>query len=151
MTVRIEFGNATDVQRKLRLLAPVNIEVGLKTRPYFRKDAHTFDACSGLDSEYALCCVRWSFVRKEEVHFVIESDVITEIVGESTTRTCTISEVTTSGAKNLSTNLVGGDFLVIRNSLDLRLRNQATEAQHDCTRCDDEKLSHNDFSDWLLR
>jgi hypothetical protein len=51
VTVKIEFSNATHVQRKPGLLALVDNKVGLKARPYFREDAHTFDACSGLDSE----------------------------------------------------------------------------------------------------
>jgi hypothetical protein len=51
VTVRIEFGNATYIQRKPGLLAPTNDKVGLKARPCFRKDAQIFGAFSGLDSE----------------------------------------------------------------------------------------------------
>jgi hypothetical protein len=78
--------------------------------------------------------------------------VVIEIVGESTTCTPSKSQVITSKGKNLPTDLVGGDFLVIRNGLVLRLRNQASETQQEHTRDDHEKpFSHNHFSDLLLR
>ena len=126
VTVRIEFGNATYVQREPSLLALVNDKVGLKARSYFRKEAQMFGAFSGLDSEQALCCVRWSFVRKEEIHFAIERYVVVEIVGESTARAPTKSQVMTTKGKDMPANLVGWDFRVIRN-LVLRLRNEAIE------------------------
>jgi hypothetical protein len=51
VTVGIEFGNATHVQREPRLLAIVDDKVGLKARPYFGKDAHIFGPFPGLDPE----------------------------------------------------------------------------------------------------
>jgi hypothetical protein len=58
----------------------------------------------------------------------------------------------TTRGKNLPTNLVGWDFLDIRNSPVLRLRNQATETQQERTRYDDDELfSHNHFSGSRLR
>ena len=53
-------------------------------------------------------------------------------------------QVITTKGKNLPTNLVGGDFLVIRNGLVLRLRNLAAETQQEHTRDYHEKsFSHN--------
>ena len=121
VTVRIELGNATHVHREPRLLAIVDDKVGLKARPYFRKDAQMFGVFSGLDSEQALHCVRWSFVRQKEIHFAIQGDVVVEIVGESSARTPTKSQVMTIERKNVSTKLVGWNFFVIRNTLGLRL------------------------------
>jgi hypothetical protein len=74
-----------------------------------------------------LGCVSWSFVRQEEIHFAIEGYVVIEIVGKSTARAPTKSQVRTLKGKNLPANLVGWGFLVINNGLVLRLRNQATE------------------------
>ena len=91
-------------------------------------------AVRSLDSEEALCGVRWSFVRKKEIHFAIERYIVVEIVGESSARTPTISQLTATKGKNLSTNLIGRDFLDIRKGLVLRLRNQATERQQQHTR-----------------
>ena len=51
VTVRIKFGNGANVQRQPRLLPVVDEKVGLKAWPCFRKDAHTSDAFSSLDSE----------------------------------------------------------------------------------------------------
>jgi hypothetical protein len=80
-----------------------------------------FGVFSGLYSEQALRCVRWSFVRKEEIYFAIERYVVIEIVGEPTARTPTKSEIMTMKGKQVPADLIGWDFLVIRNDLVLRL------------------------------
>ena len=51
VTVRIEFGNATDIHGEPGLLAVVDDKVRLKAGPCFRKDANIFGTFSGLDSE----------------------------------------------------------------------------------------------------
>jgi hypothetical protein len=59
--------------------------------------------------------------RHARIHFAIERDVVVEIVGESSARTPTKSQVMTIEGKNVSTKLVGWNFFVIRNTLGLRL------------------------------
>jgi hypothetical protein len=134
VTVRIKLGNAADVQCEPGLLTIVDDKVRLKTGSYLGKDAYIFGVFPSLDSEQALCCVSWSFVGQEEVHLVIERYVVIEIVGESTPRAPTKSQVMTLKGKNLPTNFVGWDFRVIRDGLVLRLRNQATERQQQRSR-----------------